>query len=131
MLEVEIQRHSFGGFSLCLELILCHSAPYPKTAWTELVSQDCLHTCEHHHFCSNSWCRRDPPRAIRTWEPRNIWGQDLFGFHLHPGANSVLQLSIPKFLLETTGLPGVLTYRLAGGTSHSQRQQDQLTPEIT
>jgi hypothetical protein len=41
------------------------------------------------------------------------------------------ELSIPKFLLERTSLPGVLTQRLAGGTSHSQRQQDQLTPEIT
>jgi chromosome segregation ATPase len=43
----------------------------------------------------------------------------------------VPQLSIPKFLPERTGLPGVLTHRLTGGTNHSQRQQDQLTPEIT
>jgi hypothetical protein len=43
----------------------------------------------------------------------------------------VPQLSIPKFLLERTGLPGVLTHRLAGEKSHSQRQQDQLTLEIT
>jgi hypothetical protein len=40
-------------------------------------------------------------------------------------------LSISKLLPERTGLPGVLTHKLAGGTSHSQRQQDQLTPEIT
>ena len=32
---------------------------------------------------------------------------------------------------ERTGLPGVLTHRLAGGTSQSQRQQDQMKPEIT
>jgi hypothetical protein len=31
----------------------------------------------------------------------------------------VPQLSIPEFLPERTGLPGVLTHRLAGGTSHS------------
>ena len=44
---------------------------------------------------------------------------------------SVPQLSIPKFLPERTGLPGLPTHRLAGGTIHSQRQQDLLTPEIT
>jgi hypothetical protein len=47
-----------------------------------------------------------------------------------PGTDPVPQLSIPKFLLERPGIPGVLPHRLAGGTSHSQRQ-DQLTPEIT
>jgi hypothetical protein len=44
---------------------------------------------------------------------------------------SVPQLSIPKFLQEKIGLPGVLTNWLTGGTSHSQRQQDWLTPQIT
>jgi hypothetical protein len=43
----------------------------------------------------------------------------------------VPQFSIPKFLLEITGLTGLLTHRLAGGTSNSQREQDQLTEEIT
>jgi hypothetical protein len=43
----------------------------------------------------------------------------------------VPQLSITKFLLERTGLPEILTHRLAGKTSNSQREQDQLTPEIT
>ena len=43
------------------------------------------------------------------------------GFHLRPGADPVPKMSIPKFLQERTGLPGVLTHRLAGGTSHSQR----------
>jgi hypothetical protein len=46
-------------------------------------------------------------------------------------ADSVPQLSIPNFLPERTDLPGVLTHRLAGGISQSQRQQNQLTQEIT
>jgi hypothetical protein len=33
----------------------------------------------------------------------------------------VPQFSIPNFLLERTGLPRVLTHRLAGETSHNQR----------
>jgi hypothetical protein len=52
-------------------------------------------------------------------------------FCLRLGADPVPQLSISKFLLERTGLQGVLTHSFVGGTSHSQRQQDQLTPEIT
>jgi hypothetical protein len=47
------------------------------------------------------------------------------------GADPVPQLSIPNYCQERAGLPGVLTHRLAGGTSHSQRQQDRITPEIT
>jgi hypothetical protein len=43
----------------------------------------------------------------------------------------VPQLSIPKFSPGRTGLSGKLTHRLAGGISHSQRKQDQITPEIT
>jgi DUF438 domain-containing protein len=39
--------------------------------------------------------------------------------------------SISKPYQEKTDLPGVLTHRLTGGTSDIQRQQDQLTPEIT
>ena len=35
-------RNSLGqdppGFCLCSELILCHNAPYPNTAWRELVT---------------------------------------------------------------------------------------------
>ena len=80
---------------------------------------------------TTTYAQSDQPRALMTWDPRNSLGQDPSGFHLHPGADPVPQLSIPKFLPERTGLPGVLTHRLAGGTSHSQRQQDQLTPEIT
>ena len=62
---------------------------------------------------------------------RNSRGQDPSGFCLLPGADPVPQLSIPQFLPERASLPGVLTHRLAGGTSHSQRQQDQLKPEMT
>ena len=49
---------------------------------------------------------------------------------MHTWANPVPQLSISKFLPEKTGVSGVLIYRLAGQISHSQRQQNQLTPEI-
>jgi hypothetical protein len=51
--------------------------------------------------------------------------------NFYPGADPVPQFSIPKFLLGRTGIPGVLTHRLTRERSHSQRQQDQLTPEIT
>jgi hypothetical protein len=117
----------------CSDLSLCHSPPYPPPTRSELVSQECWHTREHrwnHYFCSNSWTKRDTPRAIRTWEPRNSQGQDPMGFSLHPRADHVLQLSIPRFHWERTGVPGVLTQSLARGISHSQRQ-DQLTSEIT
>ena len=80
---------------------------------------------------SDFWHKRDPLRAIRTQEPRNSRGQDLSSFCLCSGTDPVIKLSIPKFLLEITGLPIVLTWRLAGRTSHSQRQQDQLIPEIS
>lgn len=129
------RRHTLkSGLGLCRELTLCHSSPYPCPTRRELVSQECQQASEHRwdqHFCSNSWPKRNQPRAIRTQEPRNSQGQDPSGFCLHLRADPVSQLSIPKFLPEITGLPGVLTYSLAGGTSHSQRQQDQLTQEIT
>jgi hypothetical protein len=63
--------------------------------------------------------QEEPLRIIRTWEPRNSWGQAPSGFCLLPRTDPVPQLSIPKFILERTSLPGVLTLRLAGGTSHS------------
>ena len=69
------------------------------------------------------------PGTLRTQEQRSSLGQDTSSFQLYPGADPVPQLSIPKFLPERTGLSGVLTHRLAGGTSHSQREQDHLTPE--
>ena len=56
-----------------------------------------------------------------------------FCLHLHPGAGAVPQPSVHWSCQERAGLPGVLTqaYRLTGGTSSSQRQQEHLTPEIT
>ena len=50
---------------------------------------------------------------------------------LHPKAYPVPQLTIPKFLLERSGLPGVQTHRFTGRTSPSQSQHDQLTFKIT
>ena len=46
--------------------------------------------------------QRDPPRAFMTQDQRSSLGQDP-GFHLHPGADPVSQLSIPKFFQERTG----------------------------
>jgi hypothetical protein len=57
--------------------------------------------------------------------------KDPSGFCLHPGADPVPELSIPKILLERSGFIGVRIHRLAEGISHIQRLQDQLTPEIT
>ena len=59
--------------------------------------------------------RWTPHRAIRTQESRNSQGQDPLGRLLHTRADPVPQLSIPKFLPEKTGLPGVVAHRLAGG----------------
>jgi hypothetical protein len=42
--------------------------------------------------------------------------RDPSGLCLHPRADPVPQLSIDKFLSKRTGLPVVLTHRLAGGT---------------
>jgi hypothetical protein len=130
-------RSSLGqdlsGFHLPLEQTLCHSSPYPDPSRREQVSQEYWHMWENrwdHHFYSNSWPKRDLCRAIRTQEPRNEQGQDLSGFHLCFRADPVPQLSISTFLSERMGLPGVLIHRLTEGTSHSQRQQNQLTPEI-
>ena len=102
-LRTQEPRGCLGGepssFCLCLELILCHRATYLNNASRELDSQECIHTCEHrydHHFSSKSWPKRDPPRAIRTQEPRISWGQDPSGFctsdltlyHISPYLNS-------------------------------------------
>ena len=64
-------------------------------------------------------------------EPMISWEQNPSGFCLHTTADPVSELSIPTFLPERTGLLGIQTYRLAGETSQSQTQQDQLTPEKT
>jgi hypothetical protein len=75
--------------------------------------------------------QRNPARTLKAQEPRSCPGEESFGFYLHPRDDPAPQLFIPKFLSEIIGFPGVLKHRLTGGTSHSQRQQDQLTPEIT
>jgi hypothetical protein len=92
-----------------------HTQILPGESWPP--SQEWWHICDHrldHHFCM-----KDPPRAIRTREPRNSQGQNSSSFYLCPRADPVPHLSMPKFLTERTGLPGVLTHRLAGRTSHS------------
>jgi hypothetical protein len=68
--------------------------------------------------------QRDPPGTLRTQELEEQPGKEPSGFSLHPRTDLVPQLSIPKFFPERTGLLGVLTQRLAGQKSHSQRQQD-------
>jgi hypothetical protein len=56
-----------------------------------------------------------------------------FCLHLYPGVRDLPQLSVHESCQGRAHLPRVLTqaYRCIGGTSSSQRQQDQLTPEIT
>jgi hypothetical protein len=73
---------------------------------------------------------RNQPRVIRTQESRNSWRQYPSGFYLRPRADPVPQLSIPKFLPERTGLQGVLTHRLARGTSNSKRATPANTRDI-
>ena len=55
------------------------------------------------------------------------------GLHLHSGGGAVPKFSMHWSSQERAGLPGALTqaYRLTGGTRVGQRQQEQLTPEIT
>ena len=60
------------------------------------------------------------PRVIQTQEPRNSRGQDPSSFCLHLGADPVPQLNIPKFLPESTGLPGVLIHRHQEGQATSE-----------
>jgi hypothetical protein len=72
----------------------------------------------------------DSPRTIMTQEPRKGQKQYHSGFSLCAGADTMPYLSIPKFLLENTGLLEVQPHRLTGDTSHSLKQQYQLTPKI-
>jgi hypothetical protein len=69
------------------------------------------------------WAQVRPPLMLR-------------GIHLEPSGHRNQwaawdRLEIPRSCWERAGLLGVLKHRLAGGTGRSQRQQDQLTPEIT
>jgi hypothetical protein len=58
-------------------------------------------------------------------------GTGSFWFPPIPVADPVAQFSVPKFLPEKIGIPGVLKCRIAQGTSHGQKKQEQLTTEIT
>ena len=126
------------------------------TAWDRILS---VSVCSRSWYCATalhiqimpgeSWSPRSAQTSVSTGKttpfaqilgPRGTHpepsghrnqGTGRDSFYLHLRADPVPQLSIPKFLPERTGLPGVLTHRLTGGTNHSQRQQDQLTPEIT
>jgi hypothetical protein len=68
---------------------------------------------------------------LQDTETEEQSGKGCFQIPSAPRTEPVPQLSIPKFHLKRDGLPGVLTHRLTRGKSHSQRQQDQLTPQIT
>jgi hypothetical protein len=123
-----------SGFHLCPEQTLYHSSPYLLLpglgaclpgVLTHLGAQ------VRHLFFSNTWPKRDPFRAIRIQGPRNWKGHDPSSFCLCHAADNIPQLSISKSLQERNGLPGVLTHNLIGGPRHSERQQDQKTPETT
>ena len=61
-------------------------------------------------------------------------GQGFTGLHLQSEDEAVMQPSIYLSCHERAGLSGVLmtqAYRLRGGTSSSQRQQEHMTPEMT
>jgi hypothetical protein len=73
----------------------------------------------------------------RAQEPQSNWGQDPFDLHVHPRVRLSHSPPITNPTQRKLVSPGILTHlksqahRPAGGTSSSQRQQDQLTPEIT
>ena len=123
--------------TLCTqELGLFHSPLCIGPARKELVSQECSHSWARRwafHFLSNKCPEKDLLGVYRTQEQWSSWDrillvtvctQELGLFHgpLYTGSCQ-----------KRPGLSGVLTqaYRPTRGTSSSQRQQDQLTPEIT
>jgi hypothetical protein len=123
--ELRVLNSSIWGFPLHQELILCHIAQrwFPDTV---------LHTAHQkraglQEVLKSLWAQVTPPLLLKflAQEGTTQNSQDTrsFKFLSAPGADPVTQISIPKFLPERTGLPEVLTHRLAGGTSHSQRQQ--------
>jgi hypothetical protein len=129
-------------FCLRSELTLWHSALSwscatlpPRESWSPRSADTPVSTSNTTTSVTTPGPRGTPypsphPRGIRTPEPRNSLRWDPSGFPLHPWADLGPQDSISKFLLEWTDLPGVLTNRIVG-CCHSQRQQDQLKPEIT
>ena len=74
-----------------------------------------------------------PLRRAQAREASEILGQGPKGLYLQLGGGADPQSYVHCSSQERAGLPGVLTqaYRLTGGTSSSQRQQEHLTPEIT
>jgi hypothetical protein len=103
---------------------------HQKKSWTHRRAGTPVSTGNTTLYVQIPGPRGDKPRVIRTQEWRNSQGQDPSGFHLHLGGEAVPQLFIPKFILDRTCLPGILTHRFARGKSYSQRQQDHLTWEI-
>jgi hypothetical protein len=100
------------------ELNQCHSILYSNPNGGEVVSWEC-YTCEHRY--DHQIYSKDPPGALKTQELRSSLGQDPSGFHLHQKMN----------LCHISSYPNPTGKELTGGKSHSQRQQDQLTSEIT
>ena len=89
----------------------------PKCGWERadlLGVLTYLRAQERPHLLLKFLAQEGLARDIRTQEPRKSSGQDTSSFYLHPRADSVPQLSIPKFHLERTCLPGVLTHRFTG-----------------
>jgi hypothetical protein len=72
-------------------------------------------------------------RSTQAAEAAEQLGQGSTGLHLWLGDGAVLQACVHWSCQDRDGLPGVLTqtYRLIGGISFSQRQQEHLTSEIT
>jgi hypothetical protein len=70
-----------------------------------------------------------PARSTQATGAVEQLGQGPSSLHLHPGAGAILQ---PPLHRSSQGRSaGLEAYRPTGGTSSNQRQQDQLTPEIT
>jgi hypothetical protein len=100
--------------------ILAGESWSPRTAGTPVNTEK-----------TTTYFLKDLPRAMRTQKPRNIRVQDTSGFCLPPKLILYHSSPYPISLRKKTGLPGILIHRLAGGKSHSQREQDQLTTEIS
>jgi hypothetical protein len=75
----------------------------------------------------------EPARSTQTEGAVEQLGKGPLCIHLHPGAGAVPCPSLECSWQGWAPLLRVLTqaYRPIGGTSSSQRQQEQLTPEIT
>jgi hypothetical protein len=120
-----------SSLHLCPELILCHRDTYIiNTVRRELVSQECLHICSTGKTTTS--LQIPGPRGTLTessgyrnqgsaWDRIlliSVCTPELTLYHSSPYPSSSL-----KELISQEIVPG--------GTSQSQRQQDQLTPEIT